>query len=120
MADQTRTEWQLGVNSDDPGTLVVITDKGMTPVLQNLAVRFAMQSFDIGEESQVKLYFRGVPYELASDPPLQQFEFAWIPPGIVDFFLGVCGGDDCEASRACVRPGCLCKQGMITRKWKCR
>jgi hypothetical protein len=120
MADQTRNEWRLGVTDDDRGTLVVITDQGMAPVLQNLAAGFAMQSFAIAEESQIKLFFQGVPYGLASDPQLQQFEFAWIPGGIVDFLLGVCGGDDCEAARACVRPGCLCKKGMITGKWKCR
>jgi hypothetical protein len=120
MADQTRNEWRVGVRGHDRGTLVVITDQGMAPVLQNLAAQFPMQSFDVGEESQVKLYFQGVPYGLASDLPLQQFEFAWIPRGIVDFFRGVCGGDDCEASRACVRPGCLCKQGIITGKRKCR
>jgi hypothetical protein len=79
MTDQTRNEWRLGVRGDDLGTLVVITDQGMAPVLQNLAAQFAMQPLDIGEESQVKLYFQGIPYGLASDLPLQQFEYAWIP-----------------------------------------
>jgi hypothetical protein len=120
MADQTRNEWRLGVQDDDRGTLVVVSDE-MTPVLQSLADRFATHRLQFDDEpGLVKLYLYDVPYASVAELRSQQFEFSWIPRRIIDIFTGACGGEDCEASRSCVRPGCLCKEDQRTHRWKCR
>jgi len=121
MPDQTREEWRFSKPAE-LGTLVAVTENDRTQSLLTLMRGFAEQNFIFEDEPITKFYFGAVPYVfvLQNSSLLDEFAFAWIPDFIRELFRGRCAGDDCEASKYCVRPGCICKKSIITGKYKCR
>jgi hypothetical protein len=120
MPDQTRREWRS--ESSAKGTLVVVSETGLSGVLLELAQRILPQQFVDDEEGLVKYYFTNIAYGLVMErsEQLVSFYYAWVPDWIRDIFVGKCDRKDCSASKICVRPGCICAPGKITGKLRCR
>jgi len=121
MPDQTRTDW-IPRELQALGTLVLISEQEGIPSLIDITRQFSSETFRTTDEDLTKFYFSEVPYSFVTEyvAALAAYSYVWIPEGIRNFFKGICRGEDCTASQSCVRPGCVCKQSLLSKKWKCR